>query len=106
MKMTRMMYCTAVRRIEDTFSSRPNISSQFSVPSRSLLEPIQRKEQKYSYERVHQRGPQLVRPAPLYVQIHQAARHQEVDDLVQNAKSQCDQQAGAGILDVELHAQR
>src|ERR1041385_5059994 len=32
-KMPRMMYCAAVRRSSDTFSSRPNIV-QYPVPSR------------------------------------------------------------------------
>ena len=35
--MARIMYCAVVRRIADTFSSRLNISSQFSFLNSQLI---------------------------------------------------------------------
>src|ERR1035438_8550899 len=71
-----------------------------------LFEPIQELEHKYADHGVGQRGNGHVAPTPLLHLAKQAMRHAVIDPLVGHEKEVGDDEARAGILDVNFQAQR
>ena len=70
-----------------------------------LLESIQKPEDEYSDHGVGQRGDGHVAPTPFLRLAKQAVRHTVIDSLVSHEKDVGDDEARAGILDVNLQAQ-
>src|ERR1700692_2339458 len=77
-----------------------------TTSSRPLLKLIQQEVQPHPPDSICQSGEDSVAPTPIQRQVHHAAGNGEVNRLVQQIKTQSDQQARSGIFHIELCSQR
>ena len=88
--------------------ARPAVHARVErvAASGSLFDAVEHRVDDKAQGGVGDSGKDLVWPAPRHLQAHQDAGNKEVNGLVNDVEQDREQEAGAGILDIDLDAKR